>query len=126
MADKKTNVKDVNSVDVTIGAKINQMRIAQGMTRQELARRIGVTHQQLQKYERGVNRITASRLVDIARELGVEVTSFFKDMNTLPLDTDHIERQRLCVEIMRDFIKIERQDQQEAVRRLIRVLASED
>lgn len=118
------NVKEANALDGLIGNKMNQLRLARGMTRHQLAEKVGVTHQQLQKYEKGVNRITASRLSDIAQALGVDVTYFF-DEDLLPLDNEQIERQRMCIELMRDFARIKRPDQQEAIRRLVKVLVEE-
>jgi transcriptional regulator with XRE-family HTH domain len=55
------------------------MRVSRGMSQTALASQLGLTFQQLQKYERGINRISASKLHDIARILGVEVASFFED-----------------------------------------------
>lgn len=119
------NVKEANALDGLIGNKMNQLRLARGMTRHQLAEKVGVTHQQLQKYEKGVNRITASRLADIAKALGVDVTYFFEE-DLLPLDNEYIERQRMCIELMRDFARIKRPDQQEAIRRLVKVLVAEE
>jgi transcriptional regulator with XRE-family HTH domain len=55
------------------------VRVSRGMSQTALASQLGLTFQQLQKYERGTNRISASKLHDIARILGVEVVSFFED-----------------------------------------------
>lgn len=65
-------------VDVHVGARIRQRRFLVGMTQQVLAARLGVTFQQLQKYEVGANRVSASRLWDIARLLDVPVSFFFE------------------------------------------------
>jgi transcriptional regulator with XRE-family HTH domain len=124
MTSDSKNVKTASKLDALIGNKMNQLRLARGVTRHQLAEKVGVTHQQLQKYEKGINRITASRLADIAHALGVDVTYFFED-DLLPLDDEHIERQRMCIELMRDFARIKRPDQQEAIRRLVKVLVDE-
>lgn len=65
--------KEVKEVDITTGRNIAERRVSLGMTRQELGRQLGITHQQLHKYERGTNRITVSRLVDISIVLCVSV-----------------------------------------------------
>lgn len=121
----KRNVKETNELDVLIGNRMNQLRLASGMTRHQLADAVGVTHQQLQKYEKGVNRITASRLVDISRALGVDVNYFFEEDLEL-LDAEYIRRQRMCIELMRDFARIPRPEQQDAIRHLVKVLVGEE
>jgi transcriptional regulator with XRE-family HTH domain len=55
------------------------VRVSRGLSQTALASQLGLTFQQLQKYEKGTNRISASKLHDIARILGVEVVSFFED-----------------------------------------------
>jgi transcriptional regulator with XRE-family HTH domain len=69
-------------VDVTVGARIVSQRLAKGMTQSDLAIAIGVSFQQVQKYERGSNRVSASRLWRIAAALEVPMTYFFEDMTT--------------------------------------------
>ena len=64
-------------VDVHVGARIRQRRMIVGLTQQTLAEAIGVTFQQVQKYEIGANRVSASRLWEIARLLGVPIGFFF-------------------------------------------------
>lgn len=64
-------------IDVAVGARVRLMRLARGMTQQKLADASGVTFQQMQKYERGLNRVSASRLVHIANALDCPVSTFF-------------------------------------------------
>lgn len=64
-------------VDVHVGQKIRQRRWLTGMTQQRLAELVGIKFQQIQKYETGANRVSASRLWDIADALGVHVSFFF-------------------------------------------------
>ena len=66
--------KFTEQIDTAIGQKIHELRISLGLSRQQLAGKIGVTHQQLQKYEKGTNRISAGRLVAIAQALGKSVS----------------------------------------------------
>lgn len=68
-------------VDIHVGKRLRLRRTLLGMSQEQLAAAVGVTFQQIQKYERGSNRVSASRLYDIARVLGVEISFFFEDIN---------------------------------------------
>lgn len=65
-------------VDVHVGKQLRVQRVIMGLSQEALARAVGITFQQVQKYERGVNRLSASRLFDFARVLGVPVSFFFE------------------------------------------------
>ena len=67
-----------HSVDVHIGKRIRQRRWLIGMTQQTLADLVGIKFQQIQKYETGSNRVSASRLWDIGEAMGVPVAFFFE------------------------------------------------
>mgnify|MGYP001545707258 CR=1 FL=1 len=67
-------------VDVHVGKRVRHRRWMVGMTQQQLAERVGIKFQQIQKYETGMNRISASRLWDIANTLGVPVSFFFEGL----------------------------------------------
>lgn len=69
-----------NPVDVHVGARLRLRRTLIGLSQSQLGRDIGLTFQQVQKYERGANRIGASRLYDLASILDVPVSFFFDDM----------------------------------------------
>lgn len=64
-------------VDILVGQKIRSLRIERDISQSQLATGIGVTFQQVQKYEKGTNRVSASRLVQIANILGADVRIFF-------------------------------------------------
>ncbi|HHI70808.1 MAG TPA: XRE family transcriptional regulator [Rhodobacteraceae bacterium] len=64
-------------VDVHVGKRIRHRRWIVGMTQQQLAEKVGIKFQQIQKYETGMNRVSASRLWDVARVLGVPISFFF-------------------------------------------------
>lgn len=70
-----------NPVDLHIGQRVRHRRWLTGMTQQDLAESIGIRFQQVQKYESGANRISAARLWEIARALGVEVSFFYGGMD---------------------------------------------
>lgn len=63
--------------DVLIGKKLRQLRNIRGISQDSLANESGITFQQIQKYEKGVNRISASRLYDFSKILNVDVKTFF-------------------------------------------------
>ncbi len=67
-------------VDVHVGARVRMRRTLLGMTQTDLGDALGLTFQQVQKYERGTNRISASRLYDLSRVLDMSIEHFFEDM----------------------------------------------
>lgn len=71
-------------VDVHVGRQLKLRRIALGLSQERLAERLGLTFQQIQKYERGANRLGASRLFEAARALDVEVGFFFEALGVDP------------------------------------------
>ena len=75
-------------IDVHVGSRIRVRRLALGMSQSNLGQAIGVTFQQMQKYERGVNRITAGRLFMLAHVLDVPIGYFFDDGLTPRAGTD--------------------------------------
>lgn len=67
-------------IDIAIGSRLRLRRLAMGFSQETLARALGITFQQIQKYERGTNRIFASRLFHLARVLRVPVAYFFQGL----------------------------------------------
>lgn len=84
MADDTTEKSERESrpspIDVHVGSRIRLRRTLLGMSQERLGEALGLTFQQVQKYERGVNRVGASRLFDLARVLDVPISFFFDDM----------------------------------------------
>ncbi len=70
-----------HGVDVHVGKRIRHRRWMIGMTQQQLADKVGIKFQQIQKYETGMNRVSASRLWDIARAVDVPVSFFFEGLS---------------------------------------------
>lgn len=68
-------------VDVHVGKRIRHRRWMVGMTQQQLAERVGIKFQQIQKYETGMNRVSASRLWDISEALAVPISFFFEGLD---------------------------------------------
>ena len=71
-------------VDVHVGKRIRHRRWMNGTTQQQLAEAVGIKFQQIQKYETGMNRVSASRLWDSSKVLGVNVSFFFEGLNAEP------------------------------------------
>src|SRR5260221_8100840 len=72
------NKKQPNPIDIHVGSRVRLRRMMLGMSQERLGESLGITFQQIQKYEKGTNRIGASRLQHIARVLSVPVSFFFE------------------------------------------------
>lgn len=70
-----------NPVDIYVGSRLKLRRLILGISQKKMAEKLGITFQQVQKYENGINRISASRLWDISKLLKVQVEYFFDGMN---------------------------------------------
>ena len=70
-----------NPVDLHVGKRLKEARLLHGFSQEGLAREMGITFQQVQKYEKGLNRIGASRLWDLAQVLGEPINYFFNEMD---------------------------------------------
>jgi transcriptional regulator with XRE-family HTH domain len=112
-------------IDWHVGSRIRERRTMLGFTQQQLADLIGVTYQQAHKYERGINRVSAGRLYELAQVLGVPVAFFYDGLDT-PVVAPVNDRQRLCLELARNFSLITNARHQEALTQLARALASHE
>jgi transcriptional regulator with XRE-family HTH domain len=112
-------------IDRYVGARIRERRIMLGLTQQQLADLIGVTYQQAHKYERGINRVSAGRLYEVAQVLSVPVNYFFDGLDQ-ESERAISPRERMCLELARNFAQIPNERHQEALSQLARVLATED
>lgn len=112
-------------IDRYVGARIRERRIMLGLTQQQLADLIGVTYQQAHKYERGINRVSAGRLFEVAQVLSVPVNYFFDGLEQRG-DRAISPRERMCLELARNFAHIPNERHQEALSQLARVLATEN
>lgn len=102
-------------VDVHVGKRIRHRRWLVGMTQQQLAENVGIKFQQIQKYETGMNRVSASRLWDIAASLTVPVSFFFEGLSdeenmvdaTVPADVPlDILKDKEALELVRSYYAI--------------------
>lgn len=78
MKDRPPRTRRATAEDVAVGQKVRALRLHGGLSQGALAAQIGVTLQQVQKYESGANRISAGRLVRVAAALGAPVTAFYR------------------------------------------------
>ncbi len=114
-----------NAADRHVGARIRERRVMMGLSQQQLARMIGVTYQQAHKYERGLNRISAGRLFEIAQVLNVAVSWFFEGLTDEAEPNEVSPRQRMCLELARNFALIDNEKHQEALSQMARALAAQ-
>jgi len=115
-------------VDRYVSLRIRQRRIMLGLTQQQMAELIGVTYQQAHKYETGINRISAGRLYQIARALGVNISYFFEDVDpgsgaAVSRAQEMMPQQRMLLELARNFAAIKSRKHQEAICHLARALS---
>jgi len=122
-----------NPIDVHVGARVRQRRNLLGMSQERLGEALGLTFQQVQKYERGANRVGASRLFELAKALGVPVSYFFDDLPTDPtdapapmsvgaLDEDPMRR-RETIELVRAYYRITDDNARRRLYELMRSIA---
>ena len=88
-------------VDVHVGKRVRHRRWMVGMTQQQLAGKVGIKFQQIQKYETGMNRISASRLWDIAEALSVPINFFFGGIDE-NVDITELEKEGVPGDILAD------------------------
>lgn len=93
-------MKKIHDVDQIVGQNIRTIRTARRMSQTTLGEQIGVTFQQVQKYERGTNRVSASKLVEIAATLHCNVTDLFAGTNMQASEEDrptHMSREAITI-----------------------------
>ncbi|MBF9045166.1 helix-turn-helix domain-containing protein [Rhodobacterales bacterium HKCCE4037] len=119
-------------IDLHVGQRIRERRWTVGMTQQQLAGHVGIKFQQIQKYETGANRVSASRLWDMAIALSVPVSHFFEGMEDDTSDADagddvlhDLFADKAAVELVRTYYTIP-EDQRGRLSDLVRDLSDGD
>tara|TARA_E500000318_G_scaffold96826_1_gene97349 strand:+ start:386 stop:880 length:495 start_codon:yes stop_codon:yes gene_type:complete len=129
-----------NPVDIHVGARVRLRRTLLGLSQEKLGEAIGLTFQQVQKYERGANRVGASRLYDLSRVLEVPVSFFFDDMpdeissksvherremseSPDPFDNDPMNR-RETLELVRAYYRITDPNQRKKIFELVKSMGA--
>lgn len=138
------NPRKPNPVDVHVGGRVRLRRMLLGMSQEKLGEHLGLTFQQVQKYEKGANRIGASRLFELARILGVNVQFFFEDLpgignghsngEAMPGfaesgEEDHLGEflnSREGIELNRAFLRISDPKSRRAILDLVRSLSEDE
>lgn len=107
-----------------VGERIRTRRTELGLTQEELARRLSISYQQVQKYETGANRISAGRLYEIAQTLATEVSYFFEgfDSERAAGQLAHGGHNRASIELVRNFQEIEQENLRAAVATLLKAI----
>ena len=131
-----------NPIDVHVGSRVRFRRMLLGMSQEKLGERLGLTFQQVQKYEKGINRIGASRLFDLAQVLGVSVQFFYEEAPSPTPDARQLApdglaekpnehsiveflRSRDGLELNRAFVRISDVKARRAIVDLVRTLAND-
>ena len=124
-AEKKVGRARTQDVDRYIGARMRERRIMLGLTQQQIAELIGITPQQAHKYEKGTNRIAASRLYSIAQALGVEVSHFYEGLQPAGAVMAS-DQQRMLLDLAHNYLNISIREHREAIVSLTRLLAERE
>jgi transcriptional regulator with XRE-family HTH domain len=127
-----------NPIDIRVGARLRLRRNMLGLSQEKLGEAIGLTFQQVQKYERGANRIGASRLHELSRVLDVPVSFFFDDTDPVrapamggfaepPAEAFESEllRKPETIELVQAYLAIEDATVRQRLRDLVKALAAE-
>ncbi|WP_290815051.1 helix-turn-helix domain-containing protein [Aquidulcibacter sp.] len=133
------NHRRSTSVDAYVGCRLKQRREDLGMSQERLAELLGLSFQQVQKYERGMNRIGASRLFQLCGLLGVEPSFFFDGLNValgpgvaeIPSEAETLSTASLlaapgALELLADYARLKSSTQRKKVIELVRILADDD
>ncbi len=112
------------NIDKIVGYKIRELRILSGMTQSQLAEKIGVTYQQIQKYEKGISSISLRRLYAIANTLNVSIKSFFENVPLVEEENVNYYLSKECIEIAKHINEIHDQRIKDNIIQLILLLSS--
>jgi len=111
-----------NPVDIEVGKNLKKRRIFLGLSQTELANMLDISFQQVQKYEKGTNRISASRLVDLSNVLEVNITYFFNEKGKNE-SKDDLMAQRETLTLVRNYYKITDKKKRDSVITFCKALA---
>ncbi|MBO6837146.1 MAG: helix-turn-helix transcriptional regulator [Alphaproteobacteria bacterium] len=110
-------------VDVAVGNRVRELRTRAGLSQTDLGLKLGVSFQQVQKYEKGVNRMGASRLIQICEALKVTVNDIFDGIASVTDATDKTLADPEAMRIARDIQRIENESMRTAVKQLVRTMS---
>ena len=139
--DEERGSRRPNPIDVHVGGRVRFRRMLLGMSQEKLGEKLGLTFQQIQKYEKGINRIGASRLFDLAQVLGVPVQFFYEEapvgesQAAMPAGFAEKPEENAIVDFLRSrdglelnkaFVRISDAKARRAIVDLVRSLANDD
>jgi transcriptional regulator with XRE-family HTH domain len=116
-------MKKTGEIDIKLGQAIVNQRMVSGISRKELAEAIGITHQQMQKYEKGINRISVSRLHDIAAALKIQIVKFLEPESETSTNCDMNNGSKALTDIMKYINKITDETKLLAIKNLIKSIS---
>lgn len=122
---KITRKKAPRAADVHVGGRLRMRRLMLGISQEKIAAELGVTFQQLQKYEKGTNRISASRLQDLAEILGVPIGYFFEGLSRKGPSTPDFFSSRDGIAITKAFNGIQSKTLRRHLVALMKAIAQE-
>ncbi len=109
-----------HKIDILVGKNLRMLRSVQGLTQAQLAKQIGITFQQIQKNEKGQNRIGASRLYELSKVLNVNIAAFYKGLDTESFSLEAFDKD--TNKLIRDYSRIKDPNGRKAVKQLITIL----
>ncbi len=116
-----------DAIDVEVGITVRRLRKERGMSQESLGKALGITFQQIQKYERGTNRVSASMMVKAARALGVQPADLLPRTDAAPLPTSaSLLSLRGAEELLQGFAAIKSHRHRRAVLTLVRAMREVD
>ena len=113
-------------LDIEVGQRVRTFRLHKGLSQEKLADQLGITFQQVQKYEKGTNRIGAGRLQRIANVLGIPVSDFFtshKQGGAAPAELFRLLDKAAALRLLRAYSRIRQPKVQQAIMRLVESIA---
>ena len=150
MKKKELRSENPDPIDIHVGARLRMRRNLVGLSQEQLGKSLGLTFQQIQKYERGINRMGSSRLFQVAKTLAVPIAYFFEDLPSsldMPAQVGFAEqeqapiegvapgaekgdydilRRRETLELVRAYYRIQDSKQRRTVYDLVRSMADEE
>jgi transcriptional regulator with XRE-family HTH domain len=134
-----SNERSSNAIDAYVGRRLKQRRDELGLSQEKLAQQLGISFQQVQKYERGFNRVGASRLFQIAEVMNVVTAYFFEGLETArggvaeeneiegesPLSVAALLAAPGAMELLSEYAKIQSPQQRKKIVELVRIFANE-
>jgi transcriptional regulator with XRE-family HTH domain len=133
----RPRIETPNPIDVLVGTRLRLRRNMLGLSQQRLGEAVGLTFQQVQKYERGANRIGASRLHELSQVLNIPVSFFFDDTDPVrapamggftessvgTFEADPLRKQEM-IELVRAYLAIDNATVRQRFRDLVKAIAS--